>query len=89
MCHTIPDISFTIGMVCRFMQKSKVSHRAATKRILRCLKETLDYGILFPAADEVKECKLMVCTDSSWCVDVEDKKSTFGYVFMLSCAPVA
>lgn len=31
----------------------------------------------------------MVYTDSSWCVDVEDKKSTFGYVFMLSCAPVA
>ena len=28
-------------------------------------------------------------TDSSWCSDVEDRKSTIGYVFMLGGAPVA
>ena len=28
-------------------------------------------------------------TDSSWCSDAEDRKSTAGYVFMLGGAPVA
>ena len=71
------------------MQKPKISHLAAAKRILRYLKETLDYGILFPAVDEGKECKLVGYTDSSWCSDVEDRKSTAGYVFILGGAPVA
>ena len=71
------------------MQKPKVSHLAAKKRILRYLKGTLDYGILFPIADEGKECKLVGYTNSSWCSDVEDQKSTAGYAFMLGGAPVA
>ena len=71
------------------MQKPKVSHLAAMKRILRYLKGTLDYGILFPATGIGKECKLVGYTDSSWCSDTEDRKSTIGYVFMLGGAPVA
>lgn len=47
------------------MQKPKVSHLAATKRILSCLKGTLDYGIVFPTIDEGKECKLVGYTESS------------------------
>ena len=71
------------------MQKPKVSHLAAAKRILRYLKGTLNYGILFPADDEGKECKLVIYTDSSWCSYVEDRKSTTGYMLMLGGAPVA
>lgn len=43
----------------------------------------------FLAADEGKKCKLMRYTDSSWCGDPEDKKSTSSYVLMLGCASVA
>ena len=57
LCHTRPDLAYNVGMVSRFMQKPNVSHIAATKSILRYLKGTLDYGILFPAANEGKECK--------------------------------
>ena len=71
------------------MQKPKVSHLAAVKRILRYLKGTFDYGILFPAVDKGKECKLVGYTDSSWCSDIEDRKSTAGYVFMLGGATIA
>ena len=71
------------------MHNPKVSHIEATKRILRYPKGTIDYGILFPAADEGKECKLVGYTDSSWCNDAEDRKSTVNYVFMLGGAPVA
>ncbi|XP_058746330.1 secreted RxLR effector protein 161-like [Vicia villosa] len=71
------------------MQKPKISHLARTKRILRYLNGTLDYGILFPTVDEGKECKLVGYIDSSWCSDVKDRKSTAGYVFILGGAPVA
>ena len=89
LCHIRPDLAYSVGMISRFMQKPKVSHLAAAKRILRYLKGTLDYGILFPAADKGKECKLVGYTNLSWCSDAEDRKSTAGYVFMLGGAPVA
>lgn len=71
------------------MQKLEVSHLVATKRILRYIKGTLNYGILFPSVDKGKECKLVVYTDSSWCGDAKDRKSTTGYVFMLDDVLVA
>lgn len=53
--YIIPDLAYNIGMVSRFMQKPKVSHLTATKRILRNLKGTLNYGNLFPITDEGKK----------------------------------
>ncbi|XP_058775305.1 secreted RxLR effector protein 161-like [Vicia villosa] len=76
-------------MVSRFLQRPRVSHLAAAKRILRYLKGNLNYGILFPIADKGKEFKLVGYTNSSWCSVAEDRKSTTGYVFMLGGAPVA
>ncbi|XP_058745995.1 uncharacterized mitochondrial protein AtMg00810-like [Vicia villosa] len=65
LCHMRPGLAYSVGMVSRFMQKPNVSHIAAEKRILRYLKGTLDYGILIPASDKGKECKLVGYTDSS------------------------
>ncbi|XP_050918955.1 secreted RxLR effector protein 161-like [Lathyrus oleraceus] len=76
-------------MASRFIQKSNVSHLAATKKILRHLKGTVDYDILFPTANEGKKCKLLGYTDSSWYTDAEDRKSIIGYVFMLGGKSVA
>ena len=89
LCHIRPNLAYSVGMVSRFIQNPKVLYLTAVKRILRYLKGTLDYGILFPAADKGKACKLVRYTDSSWCSDAEDRKSTAGYVFILGGAPVA
>ncbi|XP_050918572.1 secreted RxLR effector protein 161-like [Lathyrus oleraceus] len=89
ICHTRLDLAHSVGTMSRFMKKPKVSHLLGIKRILRCLKGTLDYDIFFPATDEGKECKLVGYIDSSWCGDAKDKKSITGYVFMLGGAPVA
>lgn len=55
LCHTMSYLAYCVCMVNKFMQKPKVFHLAVTKRILRHLKGTLDYGILFPSVDEGKE----------------------------------
>lgn len=55
------------------MQRPKLSHLAGTKRILRQhLRGILDYRILFPAADEKRECKLVGYTYSRWSGDAYD-----------------
>lgn len=47
-----PDISYGVGLVSRFMDDPRHSHLVAVKRILRYLKGTLEFGVLFP--NEVK-----------------------------------
>ncbi|XP_050878795.1 secreted RxLR effector protein 161-like [Lathyrus oleraceus] len=89
LCCLRPDLEYNVYMVSRFMQKPKVSHIAVTKRILRYLKGTLDYDIMFPASDVGKKCKLMGYIGSSWYNDTEDRKSITGYLFMLGGALVA
>lgn len=37
------------------MARPKVSHLIATKRILRYIRGALDYGIMFPSADQGKK----------------------------------
>lgn len=54
LCHVRPDLTYCVCMVSRLMQKSNISHLVVTKGILRCLRGTLDYGILFHALNEGK-----------------------------------
>jgi hypothetical protein len=61
----------------------------AVKRILRYVKGTLGVGILLPASDRKKQCKLIGYTDSNWCGDTEDRKSTAGYIFYYGDAPIS
>src|ERR1044072_6292203 len=49
LCNTRPDLAFSVGIVSRFMERPKVSHLAAVKRILHFIKGTLGCRILFPA----------------------------------------
>jgi hypothetical protein len=71
------------------MEKPKSSHLIAVKRILRYIRGTIDYGILFPASDKGRECRLMGYTDSNWCGDTEDRKSIAGYMFYYGEAPIS
>ncbi|KAK2435236.1 hypothetical protein QL285_020311 [Trifolium repens] len=76
-------------IVSRFMEKPKTSHLIAVKRILRYVKVTIECGILFPASDRGKEIKLVGYTDSNWYGDIDDRKSTAGYVFYYGGAPIS
>eukprot|EP00253_Pinus_taeda_P015940 PITA_15940 len=54
---TIPDISFAIGILSRFMQKPCEGHWSTAKRVLKYLKGTQDFGIKYytvPADSTVK-----------------------------------
>ncbi|XP_057418055.1 secreted RxLR effector protein 161-like [Lotus japonicus] len=89
ICHTRPEISFSVGMVSMFMSESRHSHQTAAKRILRYLKATLSHGIMFPVQDEKEGLHLVAYSDSDWCGDLVDRKSAMGYIFTFAGAPIS
>ena len=63
LCNAKPDIYYIVGMVSRFMCKPKWSHYQVVVRILRYIKGTLKYEVLFSSGEKVKS-KPMYYSDS-------------------------
>jgi hypothetical protein len=60
------------------MEELDYSHLKAIKRILRYIRGTESLGLPY---SETNEYKLVGYSDNDWCRDVDDRKSTSGYVF--------
>jgi len=82
LCTTKPDLAYAVGLISRFMEKPRASHQVVGKRILRYIKGTLDFGLLFPNDFQCRSVEIVGYTDSNWCGDKNDRKSTGEYVFM-------
>jgi hypothetical protein len=83
---TRPDIMFSVSLISRYMFKPTELHLQAAKRTLRYLKGTVNYGIFYKKG-EAEE--LLAFTDSDYAGDIEDRKSTSGYVFLMNSGAVA
>jgi hypothetical protein len=68
------------------MAKPTKLHLQAAKRILRYLKGTFDYGIMYK---KVSSNDMVAYTDSDYAGDLDDRKSTSSYVFLLSSGVVS
>uniref|UniRef100_A0A2N9JBE9 Integrase catalytic domain-containing protein n=1 Tax=Fagus sylvatica TaxID=28930 RepID=A0A2N9JBE9_FAGSY len=77
---TRPDILYGVGLVSRYMEALTMTHLKTAKRILRYVKGTLDFGLLYSPS---KEFKLFGYSDSDWAGDMDDRKSTTGFVFYM------
>jgi hypothetical protein len=84
LCNSRPDICFVVGIISRFMNSPRKSHLIAAKRILRYVKGTVNYGVLFPKHEAKSDVKLVGYSDSDWSGDRVDRRSTSGYVFLLN-----
>ncbi|XP_030924682.1 secreted RxLR effector protein 161-like [Quercus lobata] len=62
------------------MEKPKESHWFAAKKVLRYIKGTLDFGLLYSYNNDAA---LYGYSDSDWGGDQDERKSTTGYVFYL------
>ncbi|CAL2237913.1 unnamed protein product [Prunus armeniaca] len=83
---TRPDMMFVTNLISRYMAKPTELHLQAAKRALRYLKGTVNYGIHYKRGGDGK---LLAFTDSDYAGDMEDRKSTSGYVFLLSSGVVS
>ena len=53
---TRPDLSYEVNFISRFMTAPKAKHWATTKRVLRYVKGTLDFGILYNKSKDPRLC---------------------------------
>ena len=83
---TRPDISFAVSNIAKFSAQPTKTHWVAVKRILRYLKGSVDYGLNF-THESTSEC--IGYSDADWGGDLDDRKSTSGYVFLISGGAVS
>lgn len=83
---TRPDIAYAVSSLARFTSKPTKEHWTALKRLLRYLKGTLTHGILYTTDGPDS---ITGYTDADWAGDVDDRKSTSGYIFSLSGGAVS
>ncbi|XP_039009735.1 uncharacterized mitochondrial protein AtMg00810-like [Hibiscus syriacus] len=76
VCHTRPDLFFSINKVAQFMQ-APCEDLVVVKRILRYLAGTMDYVLIF-SAEDTKLC-VRAFSDANWAGDARDRRSMTGY----------
>ena len=94
MLGTRPDLAFTISTLSKYCSNPTSEHAIAAKRTLRYLRKTINVGITFKGQENPEIAKAIAgtgptttgitgFTDSDWARDVDSRKSTSGYVFLL------
>ena len=63
---TLPDISYVVGVVSRYMSNPKKSHLDAVKLILMYVKGTINCGILYK---KTNDCQVMGYCDADYAGD--------------------
>ncbi|XP_048503073.2 secreted RxLR effector protein 161-like [Beta vulgaris subsp. vulgaris] len=79
-----PDIAYAVSVISRFMQKPMKRHLEVVRRILRYVKGTIDYGILYRNDKEIE-----VVGYCDYAGDLDTRRSTTGYVFNLGSGAVS
>lgn len=85
LTHTRPDISFAVSLVSRFMCCPQEPHLLAVKHIYRYLKGTSEFALLYQRGGDNR---VRGFTDADWAGDLQDRKSTTGFVFLFGNTPV-
>lgn len=80
-----PDIAFAVGQVSQFVQNPGIINWKAVKKILSYLAGTADATISFGP----NETNLTGYTDADYGGDIDTRRSTNGYIFMLNGGPIA
>lgn len=83
---TRPDIAFAVSNVAKFSARPTKQHWIAVKRILRYLRGTAEYGLAY-TPNASGHC--VGYSDADWGGDLDDRKSTSGYVFLISGGAVS
>jgi hypothetical protein len=75
-----PDLVYPISVVSQHMANPSLEHWIAVKCIFRYLQGTLQFKLHFR---RLAPQGLVGYCDADWAGDLEDKKSTIGFVFMM------
>ncbi|XP_040964522.1 secreted RxLR effector protein 161-like [Gossypium hirsutum] len=77
------DIMFAVSLLSRFMHCCNASHFQAAKRVIRHIKGTVSFGMMFTKVDSMK---LIGYADNDWAGSIDDMKGASRYLFNLGSA---
>ena len=83
---TRPDLMYGVSLISRFMTNPTENHWLAGKRILRYLKGTIEFGIYYKKGESII---IVSYIDSDFAGDIDDRKSTSRFVFLLGSGAVS
>ena len=78
---TRPDIAYVTGMLGSYRSNPGLDHWKAAKKVLRYLQGTKNHKLVYKRSDNLE---VIGYSDSDFAKCKDDKKSTSGYIFMLS-----
>ena len=89
---TCPDIVYATNKCAQFTSRPTLVHWEAAKRIVRYLLHTKEYGITYTQGGKGIEGyahNLAGYTDADYASDVNDRKSTTGWIFTFNGSPIS
>ena len=86
LVNTRLDISFVVNFLRQFMVDPRRVHWTVAKHILRYIRGTMEYGLVYERRGTVQ---LAGFTDVDWAGCVEDRKSTSGCCFSIGSGVVS
>ncbi|GKC37316.1 uncharacterized mitochondrial protein-like protein, partial [Tanacetum coccineum] len=77
---TRPDLSYAVNQASQFLHAPTDAHFQSVKRILRYVKGTITYGLIFrrPHSNFI-----LGYSDADWARCIETRRSTYGYSIFL------
>ncbi|KAG6536147.1 hypothetical protein ZIOFF_001191 [Zingiber officinale] len=79
LLHTRPDLSYSVGMASRYMERPTIMHHRVVKQILRYLKGTIYFGLVYIKGPQ--EIGIFGYSDSDLAGDLDGRKNTSGMTF--------
>ncbi|KAM2808794.1 hypothetical protein PS2_043635 [Malus domestica] len=83
---TRPDLAFIVGLLGRFQSNPGETHWIAAKKVLRYLQRTKEFMLMYGREDCLE---IVGYTDSDLAGDLDERKSTGGYIFMMKGGAVS
>ena len=94
---TRPDIAYAIGYSARFMSNPSEEHFKLLEKIWKYLNYTKSYKLVYKgnknplsqSSPNTSTLELLGYSDSDWGGDLDSRRSTSGYIFLLENCPIS
>ena len=83
---TRPDLAYSVIKLARYASNPSNNHIILVKRILRYLKATIDYNIIY---NKSSTRYISGYCDSDYAGDIATAKSTLGWIFLIAGSPIS
>src|SRR3954463_9606368 len=80
MVCTRPDLAYAVGLLSRFQSDPGILHWFVVKRVLQYLVRTTNYTLCYADSDV----QLQGYKNVDWVGDLDERKSTSAYVFLMN-----